>query len=162
MFCVFLHIHVKIESPMWWYSVCPYERKTFPLLISHRFMAFCCNSPNRPTHNLLGSATILFKVVYFKTTYSFLFFINITCLWQLDISISKFPTCRKFHSVFCTGNHNSISDMTEISAYTCKFARRHLYHTAILLFLWNKTNKNLKDQLLKIQDLVGTLIFFFF
>lgn len=59
-----------------------------------------------------------------------------------NVSISKFSTHRKFHSTFCTGNYNTLSNVTEILTYVCRFTGRHLWYTAVFSF-WNSMLLNI-------------------
>lgn len=56
---------------------------------------------------------------------------NITCLWQLNVSISTLTPCRKLHPAFRTGYYNGISKMVKVSAYRCKFNGRPIIHSWI-------------------------------
>ena len=68
-------------------------------------------------------------------THSFVLFVYVAGLGQLDVSGAELSSGRELDSVLGAGDHDGVADLGQVTADTGKFPRGHLHYTAVLLLL---------------------------
>jgi len=72
-------------------------------------------------------------------THSLILFVYVAGLGQLDVSCAQLSWSGELHSILGTWDHDSVADLRQVTADTCKLSRGHLHHTAVLLLLVGQT-----------------------
>lgn len=70
-----------------------------------------------------------------NSTHSFILFVYVAGLGQLDVSGAELSSGRELDSVLGAGDHDSVTDLGQVTADTGKLPRGHLHYTAVLLLL---------------------------